>query len=217
MQDVLIEDEEDSFSDASLASFEIYSVCDTCDRRNNHRVFADNVGTGRSEFDTTVRHSAGHQLAAGHLNMGQLNPSRLGTIDHEPMPIWLPLDAGDKDRKRNCCQRTMSSRGAVTLIGVIGVAIGTAGLLSYGIMQIPPFREHLGESHKVPLGQGNTRINMILSPGYYPENLFSREHPSRSKIFTPGELMYGVEIALVVIGTVVSIITNGLLSMCIIR
>ena len=45
----------------------------------------------------------------------------------------------------SCCQRGLSLKGAVTLIGVIGVAIGLAGLVSYGIMQIPPFREHIGE------------------------------------------------------------------------
>lgn len=169
--------EDESFSEAS---FEVYSVCDTCDRRNDHRTHDVHLGGGSSEFDTT-RHIGERQLAAAaQLNMGQLGTSQLATIPREPAFQWLPLEGRGWNGQEKGCPRRASSRGVITLIGVVGVAIGLAGLVSYGIMQIPPFREYLGETWTNVSTSLILSIHRLLSG----KSFFSRASESKQNIYS---------------------------------
>ena len=147
----------DGFEDEISFADSDFSICTSFETRPMPRPQTNEFYPGmpaQTIYDTpTLR--AGTLTRPQHFNTGTLNTVTntlprsqqvySGTMRSNAPSTWVPPEEVPGDRGTgNCCPRP-TLRGMVTAIGVLGVVIGVGGLFTYGVLQIPQYREYLGK------------------------------------------------------------------------
>ncbi|TRY63407.1 hypothetical protein TCAL_00464 [Tigriopus californicus] len=171
-----------------------YSVCSEC-----YRGFEDPMA---SDFNT-LRRQYFQNLESNRIPPSTSEPPayevpQAWSMTSRAVP-WLPLGwnrspMGQWSWGSKRCW-SISSASCVMIVGILGVAITVALCVAYGIIQVPSIREQLALYPYVSF--------FLPEPGSPSYNIGG---------FSPDEILYKVELALVITALIISLITHSLLT-----